>query len=102
MKYSEIKRRFANPGESCFYANRYAICNEFGPIAFVHADNVQDALDEAADCGKLDSEIMSPADYLEYDTNGWDDGFILAGNASEPFWSNYLTIEKITRKQGND
>jgi len=102
MKHSEIKRRFANPGESCFYANRYAICNEFGPIAFVHADNEQDALDEAADCGKLDCQLMSHADYLEYDAKGWHDSYILAGNASEPFWAEHLTIEQIIRKQPND
>lgn len=94
---SSIKRRFANPGESVYYNRRYAICNEFGPIAFVHADCEQDAIDEAADSGKLDSEKMSEADYLEYDTNGWNDSFILAGNASEPFWAEYLTIRDVTR-----
>ena len=97
MKHSEIKRRFANPGESCFYANRYAICNEFGPIAFVHADNSAEALDVAADCGNLNCQLMSDADYLEYNANGWNDSFILAGNASEPFWSEYLTIHQIVR-----
>ena len=95
MKYSEIKRRIANPGEKCFYNKRYAICNEFGPIAFVHADSTQDAIDEAADRGKLDSEQMSKADYQEYDSKGWHDSFLLAGNASEPFWCEYLSISEI-------
>ena len=94
MTYSEIKRRIANPGEGCFYSKRYAICNEFGPIAFVHADNEQDAIDEAVDRGKLDSEQMSDEDYQEYDARGWHDSFILAGNASEPFWSVYLSISE--------
>lgn len=95
MKYSEIKRRIANPGESCFYDKRYAICNEFGVIAFAHANNEQDAIDEAVDAGKLDSELMSEADHAEYESNGWDDSYILAGNASEPFWSECLSIAEV-------
>ena len=95
MKYSEIKRRIANPGESCVYDKRYAICNEYGVIAFAHANNEQDAIDEAVDAGKLDSELMSEADHAEYESNGWDDSYILAGNASEPFWSECLSIAEV-------
>jgi hypothetical protein len=95
MKYSEIKRRIANPGEGCFYDKRYAICNEFGPIAFVHADCEQDAIDEAVDRGKLDSERMTEQEYTDYQANGWDDSYILAGNASEPFWCEYMSIREI-------
>jgi len=97
MKYSEIKRRLANPSESVFYSKRYAICNEFGPIAFVHANCTQDAIDNAVDAGKLDSERMSDADHQEYEANGWDDSYMLAGNASEPFWCESLSIEDITK-----
>jgi len=95
MRYGEIKRRIANPGEACFYSKRYAICNEFGPIAFVHANCTQDAIDEAADAGKLDSEQMSSDDHQEYESNGWNDSFMLAGNAGEPFWCEYLSISEI-------
>ena len=95
MRFGEIKRRWANPGQGYWYNKRYAICNEFGPIAFVHADCEQMALDEAVDAGKMDSERMSDEDYQEYDSNGWDDSFILAGNASEPFWSEYLSIAEV-------
>lgn len=97
MRFSEIKRRFANPGERVFYSRRYAICNQFGPIAFVWADCTQDAIDEAVDRGKLDSERMSDADFQEYEANGWDDSYMLAGNASEPFWTEYLSIQDITK-----
>ena len=95
MKYREIKRRIANPGEGCFYDKRYAICNEFGPIAFVHADNEAVALDIAADNGKLDSESMTEEDYQEYQAKGWDDSYLLAGNASEPFWCEYMYISEV-------
>ena len=95
MKYTEIKRRLANPGESVFYNRRFAICNEFGPIAFVHADCTQDAIDIAVDAGKLDSERMTNDDWQEYESNGWDDSYMLAGNASEPFWCKYLSIREI-------
>ena len=95
MRYSEIKRRIANPGEKTIWPKRYAICNEFGPIAFVYADCEQSALDEAVDSGKLDSEQMSEADYQEYSSKGWDDAYLLAGNASEPFWCEYMRIEQI-------
>ena len=95
MKYSEIKLRIANPGEAPFYDKRYAICNEFGVIAFVHANNEQDAIDEAVDAGKMDCQAMSEADHAEYELKGWDDSYILAGNASEPFWSEYLSISEV-------
>ena len=97
MNYSEIKKRIANPGESVFYDRRFCIYNEFGPIAFVHADNTAVALDIAADAGKLDCQQMSESDFREYEANGWDDSYILAGNASEPFWSEYLGISEITK-----
>ena len=95
MLKSEIKRRIANPCERAFYNHTYAICNEFGVIAFVNADHEQEALDIAADRDKLDCQLMSSVDYVEYRDNGWDDSYILAGNASEPFWSEYLSIKQI-------
>ena len=95
MIYSEIKRRIANPGERVFYTGVFAIGNEFGAIAFVNADHEQDALDIAVDTGKLDSERMTDADYIEYESKGWEDSYLLAGNASEPFWNEYLWIKRL-------
>lgn len=95
MKYAQIKRRIANFDARSFYDHKYAICNEFGVIAIVYADNDQDALDEAMDCGKLDSELMDMVDYREYESKGWTDSFMLLGNASEPVWCEYLSISQI-------
>jgi len=95
MIYSEIKRRIANPGERSFYHGVFTIGNEFGAIAFVNADNEQDALDIAVDNGKMDSERMSYEDYKEYEAEGWEDSYLLAGNASEPFWDEYLWIKRL-------
>ena len=95
MTYSQIKAILANPGEKCFYDSRFIIFNEYGPIAIVYADHEQDALDIAVDSGNLDCQAMSDSDHTEYVLNGWDDSFICAGDASEPFWSEYLSISKI-------
>ena len=95
MKYSEIKRRVVDHNGSRFYDRRFCIYNEFGPIAFVWSDCEQNALDEAVDSGHMDSERMSDEDHAEYAANGWGDSYILAGNASEPFWSHYLGIAEI-------
>ena len=95
MNHAQIKRRIANPGERCFYDNTYAIHNEYGVIAIVYADCEQYALDEAADSGKLNSELMNAEDWLEYSSKGWDDSYMCLGNASEPFWSEYLGITQI-------
>jgi hypothetical protein len=95
MKYSELKSRIVD-----FHwrkgARKYAICNEFGLLAIVYASHEGDALDAAVDANLLDCQRMSDDDYAEYEANGWDDSFICAGNASEPFWSNYLSITDIT------
>lgn len=97
MKYSIVKSLIANPGERIYHDHTYVVSNELGPIAIAYADSEQDALDEAADAGKLDSQLMSDSDYQEYSENGWDDSYLLAGNASEPFWQEYLGIQEITR-----
>jgi len=95
MKYSQIKALISNPGQSYWYDRRYAISNEFGVIAYVHADCEQMAIDEAVDSGHMDCMAMSPEDYAEYESNGWDDSYILAGNAGEPFWCEYLSIREV-------
>lgn len=68
----------------------YVIGNGFGLLCVSYASNGQDALDNAADAGYLDCQLMSDADHAEYAANGWYDSFIYAGNAGEPFWSEYL------------
>lgn len=55
----------------------------------------QDAIDNCVDSNLWDSLQLDPDTYQEYDQNGWDDSFILAGNASEPFWAENLFINEI-------
>ena len=95
MTRTQIKTCIANPNERTYYQHTYAISNEFGAIAFVHANYDQEALDIAADAGKLDSQIMASVDYVEYRDNGWEDSYLYAGNDSQPYWSEYLSIKQI-------
>lgn len=97
MKFKEIRRRVVNADEKSFYDKRFAIFNEYGAIAFVYADSDQDALDAAMDSGHLESELMDMVDYREYEEKGWDDSYILLGNASEPVWAEHLRVINITR-----
>jgi len=95
MEFKQLKRRIANFDDKAFTRHVYGISNEFGLVAIVYADHEQDALDAAVDNNALESELMSPEDYKEYRENGWDDSYILAGNASEPFWAENLSIRQI-------
>lgn len=61
----------------------------------VIGDNVQGAIDNAVDSGAWDSLLMSQEDYTEYESKGWCDSYVHAGNASEPFWCEDLHIELI-------
>jgi hypothetical protein len=91
MEYSQIKRRIANYDEKGWTSSTYAINNEFGIVAIVYADHEQDALDAAVDNGKLDSQLMSDADYKEYMASGGGQP-CYAGNAGEPIWAECLCI----------
>jgi len=77
----------------------YLIGHEFGLICVAYGDCEQDAIDSAVDEGFMDSEKMSDEDYAEYSSNGWDDSYIYAGNASEPFWCNYLWIKPASERK---
>jgi len=96
MTYRQLKERMANPGEKAYYDHTYAINNQFGILAIVYATHEYEALDIAVDVGLMDSELMSDADHATYEANGWDDSFMRLGNASEPFWTEYLGITDIT------
>jgi hypothetical protein len=58
MSYSKIKRLLANPSERRYYDKTYAIGNEFGIVAIAYANCERDALDEALDAGRLDSDLI--------------------------------------------
>lgn len=97
MTFAQKRRAIANPGDRTFYNHVYAINNEFGVIAIVYADCAQDALDEAADAGKLDCQKMDDSDYEEYvnEDGEHDDCLLIAGNACEYFWQHYLGITEL-------
>ena len=58
-------------------------------------EHEQEAIDNCVDSNLWDSFMMSSEDYAEYESKQWDDSYILAGNASEPFWAEHLYIEAI-------
>lgn len=91
----DIRKLIVNFEDKRYTNKRYAIANEYGCLAIVYANNEQDALDIAADAGALDCQLMERVDYLEYLDNAWDDSYILLGNASEPYWCEYLSITEI-------
>lgn len=65
-------------------------------LAVVFADCLQDALDIAADAGKMDLYKVDEEDYGDYD---WDTGSppcSFLGNASEPFDIESLGVEELT------
>jgi hypothetical protein len=90
--------RIANKDGFRFGENAYLIGNGLGLLCVSYGNNEQEAIDNAVDSGYMDSELMADADYKEYDANGWHDSFIYAGNASEPFWSEYLWIKPANER----
>jgi len=60
-------------------------------------DHEQEAIDNAVDAGAWNSLLMTETDHTKYDTNGWRDSFMYAGNASEPFWCENLHITKLVQ-----
>ena len=80
--------------------NAYLIGHEFGLICVSYGSHEQEAIDNAADEGFMDSERMSDADHAEYDSKGWHDSFLYAGNASEPFWNEHLWVKLASDRKG--
>jgi len=97
MTYTKIKRLIANPENRRWADKTYAIWNEYGLLTIVYANYEQEALDKALDADRLDSELMSPEDYKEAVREGWDDVYMLLGNAGEPVWTTHLGLKEITR-----
>ena len=54
----------------------------------------QEAIDNCVDSNLWDAFKMSDDDFAEYESNGWYDSYITAGNASEPFWAENLYIKE--------
>lgn len=73
----------------------YVFSNEFGVFAIGIGEHEQEAIDDAVDSNRFDCMKMSDDDYAEHESRGWEDSYMLAGNASEPFWTTYLHMERI-------
>lgn len=72
----------------------FAIGNELGTLAVAFADCAQDALDIAVDAGKLDSQMVKPEDLANMSDEEQQE-LIYAGNASDPFYQDYLWIREL-------
>lgn len=73
-----------------FYIHEHGFC-----VAMVCATNLQDALDIAVDCDKLDAFLIPESDYADYgmDTDAPTCTFL--GNASEPFDIDNLQVIEL-------
>jgi len=94
-----MKIKIANKDGYRFGERAYLIGNEYGLLCVAYGDNEQEAIDNAVDEGFLDSELMSDEDHAEYDSEGWHDSYIYAGNAGEAFWSEYLWIKPASERK---
>jgi hypothetical protein len=57
--------------------------------------HLQDAIDNIVNEDLWDSLQLDSGTYEEYEREGWDDSYILAGNASEPFWFEHVLVEDL-------
>ena len=99
MNNQKMQIRIANKDGYRFGERAYLIGNEFGLLCVAYGDNEQEAIDNAVDEGFLDSELMSDEDHAEYDSEGWHDSYIYAGDAGEAFWSQYLWIKPASERK---
>jgi hypothetical protein len=91
--------RIANKDGFKFGEQAYLIHNEYGLVCISYANHEQEALDNAVNEDLMDSFLMSSEDYAEYEAKGWDDSYILLGNASEAFWSEYMGITLASERE---
>ena len=90
--------RIANQDGFRWGETAYIIGNEFGTLGVSYGWDERDALDHAADAGLLDCHLMGEEDHTEYSKNQWDDSYTHLGNASEPFWTEYLWIKPASER----
>ena len=84
------------PGEYNPHSVRaWEITNEYGHVCIALGSHAQEALDSAVDNDLMQSFAMDAEDYAEYAAKGWDDSYALLGNASEPYWTDYMGITEI-------
>ena len=86
-------------GEDAYLVGLIGPNHEFDTICVSYGNNEQEALDNAVDEGFMNSELMSADDYCEYERNGWYDRYIIAGNASEAFYSECLWVKPASGRK---
>jgi len=91
--------KIANKDGFRYGERAYLIGHEFGLICVSYGNNEQEAIDNAVDDGLMDCQLMSNEDHAEYNTNEWHDSYMYAGNASEPFWTEYLWIKLANERK---
>lgn len=84
------------PGDYHPYNMRlWVIGNEHGGIVALWATNEQDALDNAVDLNMLDNMMVSPVDF-ENISEAEKEDLIYLGNASEPYYQDYLWMSEVS------
>ena len=63
----------------------WLVCHEHGFFTWAEGEHLQDALDDAVDEGRMDCVSIDDDIFAELEEAGYDDAYILLGNASEPF-----------------
>lgn len=84
-----------NGGFNPHHVRPFLIHNEYGVLCVVYASHEQDALDEAVDANRLDSCLVSDADYKEAEDEGHADEFARLGNDGEPFDLTYIGLIEL-------
>tara|TARA_R110000737_G_scaffold80132_3_gene112255 strand:+ start:2385 stop:2744 length:360 start_codon:yes stop_codon:yes gene_type:complete len=79
----------------------WLVYTEFGERCIVTGAHEQEALDNAADSGALDIDLMSDEHYQEYSSNGWDDSYIHLGNDSAAYWCECLGVLECANTNDN-
>jgi hypothetical protein len=75
-------------GATTYGIRPWIIGNEMGPSCVVWARSIGDALDEAADSGFLDADLVDMDEYLEM-TEAEQGDYSCLGSASEPYQAWY-------------
>jgi len=109
LDYNDPDYQYMEAGIKMLSKNGYEI-GEYNPhcvsawliindhvVGIAIGSSEQEAIDSIVDAGGWDSLKMSDEDYREYDYEGWTDSYIYAGNASEAFWSENLSIKKLVQ-----
>ena len=71
----------------------YLVYDQGFTLAVVFADSAKDALNKAANDGKLDSYIVFESDLVNYNRN--EEGISMLGDASEPFDIQALDVVEL-------